>query len=276
MKIKHHYTFRDDEVEITEFLRNKNIKFKESRRTITTEICEDDIYWDNIKTLMAQYNIPNIVDIIYSNDEIQNASWFDIRSKWRWEYPQPDSASEYEHATYSNDGYCEKCGSGLVQKDYFRIRKEPQWGKRSFLMLNWIEDELFVNNEVTTALAKCHINGYELYDVKNKKDNKTVENIKQMYVKEIINPGLLKINDTIRREITCPLCGTKKYIINGKGFVYKKECFQDVSVDIAKSSEFFGDGCLCARAILVSKKFYNAIKDSSLDKDLIFIPLTLF
>ena len=46
-------------------------------------------------------------------------------------------------------------------------------------------------------------------------------------------------------------------------------------LDIVKSAEVFGDGHMCARVILVSKKFHDLLVSNSFDRDLALEPIFL-
>lgn len=279
MRVKHRFGFtaNEDTNSIEMYLKAKNIKY-----TLTTgipiiifEIFEDDERWNEVNTLMAKYNILSLKDCVYSKEEYNKASWFTIRSKWRWEYPQPEEAFEYKQLTYDSSNYCTECGCGLVQKESFKIKKIPNWGKRNFLMLNWIEDELFINNNVEEVLLRYNLKGFKFFNVKNIKTNKQIENMKQIYVNNILKPGLISQNNNIYTLINCHNCASNKMIETGRGIIFKKEVFMDIEYDIVKSFEVFGDGHMCARIIFVSKSFYNAVTKNNLDKDLVFEPVML-
>ena len=142
-------------------------------------------------------------------------------------------------------------------------------------MLNWIEDELFINNVVKDKLEQANIKGYELCDVINDKKNISVINMKQMIVRKILKPGFDKVNESVREIITCKKCGCIKYIYSGRGLAYKKDVFEGIDDDIVKSTEIFGAGHMCSRLIFISKNFYEFLTDNSLDKDLVFEPIFL-
>ncbi len=279
MRIKHQFTFSKGENsnDILNTIINNNINYVLANGIplITFDIFEDDEAWDEVNSLMISHNIMSLKECIYSAEEYDNASWFVIRSKYRWEYPQPENQFEYKFLTYDNSNYCDKCGCGLVQKENFKVKKSPKWGKRSFLMLNWIEDELFTNYEVETVLSNYNLKGFKFIDLKNVRLNYSVDNIKQIYINNILRPGLLNQNDTILKEITCNNCGCNKIIMAGRGIIFSKGVFENIENDIVKSSEVFGDGRMCFRMIFASRNFYNAIRNSSLDKDLIFEPVIL-
>lgn len=278
MRIKHRFIIREDESkEIINFFKNRNLKCKVSKITslITVEIYEDDIWWYELKSLMDKYDILSLCECVYTREEFERATWIAIRSKWRWEYPQPANNFDYKHITYNDSKCCRKCGAGLVQKECFRVRKPPQWGKKNFLMLNWVEDEVFINNNVELILKSADLKGLQFYDVKNAKNNETIQNMKQIFISKVLEPGLVKQNETVLHEIKCNNCSGKKYILTGKGIVFDRKVMDNISCDIVKSSEAFGDGNMYAKIILVSKRFYETIKENNLGNDLVFEPVLL-
>lgn len=280
MRVKHRFTFLKEKKtnEIAIYLDKKNIRYTLSNGIplITFNIFEDDELWSEVNALMVKHKEEfSLIETLYSKEEFENASWLTVRSKWRWEYPQPEDDFEYKHLTYDSRNYCDKCGCGLIQKESFKLKKSPNWGKRNFLMLNWLEDELFINSKVEEVLKNYNLKEIELYIVKNVKTNQQIDNIKQIYVKNILKPGLVNQNNTIKSITKCGKCGYIKMLGTGRGVIFNKEVFRDVKSDIIKSHEVFGDGHMCSRIIFVSKIFYNVIKENGLDKDLVFEPVML-
>lgn len=102
---------------------------------LTFEIFEDNSCWRNLNSLMNKHHKHPISECLYSKKEFDEAEWFRIRSKWRSGYPQPEDGKGYKKVTYDDSSYCTRCGCGLIQKDSFRLKKTPKWGKKNFLML---------------------------------------------------------------------------------------------------------------------------------------------
>lgn len=277
MRIKHRFSF-NNEVEtkdVLDFLIKNSIKYDELEelQIIVFEAFEDNEKWDEIKEIMAKYNIESLCEALYSKEEYEKASWFRTRSMWRWEYPQPEEG--YEYSTYDASHFCEECGYGLIQKGIFKVKKPPKWGNRNFLMLNWVEDELFINDKVESVLISKIIKEFKIQNVNKINTDEPIKNMKQIFVNDILQPGLVNKNNTIRRESKCLKCGCVKRITTGRGIIFNKEIFSEIEDDIIKSYEVFGDGLMCARMIFVSKRFYNIIKEHGLDKALIFEPIML-
>lgn len=205
---------------------------------------------------------------------MEQAEWFYLRSKWRWEYPQPAGNGGFHHITYSDKEYCKECGSGLVQIGSFWVKKTPDWKKRDFLMLNWIEDELFLNDKAKSILLKSDLRGLEFIDVVKPRTEVKLEDFNQLKVKNILSPGLVNQDNTIRETTKCKKCGVVKYALTGRGLVYEKSIFPN-DIDIVNSYEVFGWGYAAPRCIFVNQKFYQVIISNGLDKHLVFEPIKL-
>lgn len=278
MKIRHRIAY--DKEMLSEaffnFLKEKNAEFEINNSSFGVAfIYEEDEWKDDLYSFLRTEKLTSIIDTIYTKDEFENAEWFSIRSKFRFGYPQPEDSFGYKSYTYESAEYCSNCGCGLKQKDNFRINKAPNWGKRHFLMLNWIQDELFTSEIARQSIMSKKIIGLKFLDVKNHKKSISFDDIHQIYVEEVLQPGLADVNQSAKQVLECSNCGEIKYIYSGKGLTYHKGIFEGINSDIVKTSETFGDGHMCARKILISKKFYQAIKDDKLDKDLVFEPISL-
>lgn len=278
MKIRHRIVFNKKSIslEFLNFLKERKVKFSDDGTDlIVVYIFEEDEWKNELFQFLQKEEIPSITECIYSKAEMEKASWFSIRSKFRWEYPQPEDCFNFVNITYDSMNYCNICGYGLKQKEEFRINKSPKWGKRNFLMLNWVEDELFISNKARDIMDNDGIKGYKVYDVINHRTNKPIENINQIYIEEVIQPGLINEEQSIEEVLRCKKCGSVKYIYTGRGFTYKKDIFEGLNTDIVKTTEMFGGGLICARRIFISRNFYKLLISNSLDKDLVFEPITI-
>lgn len=279
MRIKHRFTFPNDSD--TEGLISKmhslGVKYDlpSGNQPVTIEIYEDEENWVIVSELMKYHDILSLKECVYTKAEYNNAMWFTVRSKWRWGYPQPEDKFNYKQITYNDCAYCLSCGSGLLQKAPFQIKSQPSWGRRNFLMLNWIEDELFVNNNAEKLLVNSELKGFKLTPVINNKSKEELKSIKQIQITSILPIGLKRYNDIVASEKECELCGVTKIILAGKGISFFKDTFDGIDVDIVKSFESFGDGLMSSKLIIVSKAFYEFIKAERLDQDLVFQPIML-
>lgn len=278
MKIRHRITFDKETVSETfiKFLEEKKAKFDKSSSNIgVVYIYEEDDWKDVLYRFYQTEQITPIIDVVYSKDEYDHAEWFSIRSKFRFEYPQPDDSFIYKKYTYDEKCYCNECGCGLTQIESFRVNKAPKWMKKHFLMLNWVHDELFISSFAKECINSNEIIGLKCLNVINHKKNTIFDDFHQIYVEHELKPGLIDLKQSVKEFRNCNVCGNVKYIYSGKGLTFKKEIFENLNFDILKTNESFGEGHICARKIIISKKLYQIIKNNGLDKDLEFEPISL-
>lgn len=277
MEIKQRIVFRNDEhKDLINYLIDNGIEFINDDQTslIILEILETHLCWPTINDYIIQHNMITIADSIYTKEELDQAKWFTIRSQWRWQYPQPSQNGAYRHITYSNQNTCIECGSNEIQIDLFRLKMAPKWGKRHFLMLNWIDDELFSSDYARSVLSDSGLRGLSFLDALKSGNREKMENINQLKIDHILPEGLIDQDNTIKEITTCKICGVKKYVMAGRGLVYKKSVFSN-DVDIAKSFEVFGFGHYAPQCIFVNRRFYDIIIINGLDRNLVFEPLKL-
>jgi hypothetical protein len=279
MKLKHRYTFRIDRnnIKIISFLDKYNIKYETSSGIplTTVEVLDSEDYWEDLDKLMCHQGIVPIIEKIFTTNEMKNATWSRIRSKWRWGYPQPQDESVHKMITYDNSNYCNKCGYGLVQKGNFMVKATPNWKNKHFLMLNWIEDELFITNEAKMKLEKSDLNGFRIRPVNNYTTGQALENMHQIEIAKNLDILLIFNQEDIYKENYCKQCNSRKYILSGKSILKAKKSLINDSCDIIKTKEKFGDGLVCMSNILISQKMYMFLKEKGLEKDLVFEPIEL-
>ena len=281
MRIKHRFAFSVKEIGVMRFLATKEIKLDIDYGIAVFEIFEDSENFDAILNFMKSCNVPKISTAVYTHEEISTAKWLTVRSSWRSLYPHPRDDFGFRFTTYDATDYCEKakgddgmlhwCGKGLVQKENFVLEKEPNWGPRNFLMINCIEDELFISPKAEAVLRSSDLTGYDIRDVMNKKGN-VMNGVKQLFVKGCLAEGLCE--NAIEEKLTCPKCGFIKYIPKAGANCFRKEIFEGVQEDIVKTKEQFGGGG-CSSQIIVTHKFYDVITKVKLDRGLVFEPVEL-
>lgn len=264
---------KDKHKEIINFLDEQKIEYEDGAPLsfVILEILESNRFWHEINKYLIDNKIFTYTEGVYSKQEMEQAKWLTIRSKWRWQYPQPIDDNGYIRITYSTDNYCDQCRSGLVQIDSFRVKMTPKWSKNYFLMLNWIEDELFLSDKAKNILSNSGLRGFEFIDVV-KKDGTKLDDINQLKVNEILPPGLVDQDNTIKETHKCDKCGVAKYVLTGRGLVYKESAFRN-DVDIVNSFELFG--LSADREIFVNQKFYQTIMNNGMDRNIEFTPIKL-
>jgi hypothetical protein len=273
MRIKHRYSINNDSVKLLEYLSSKNVRFHKGQILSSFEIFEDDENWEDIKTVMESENLHSLTNLEYSTREIKTARWLRIRSSWRWGYPQPEN--KYQEITYNDTNYCSECGRGLIQKDTFFIKKEPNWGKHDFLQLFWIEDELFIKDDTAKVLQEAQLQGYELLGVRQYRTNELLKTTKQIKILNEYSDELVFSDNEINKKIICPRCGKIKYVLYGSAVIKAKQtALEECHSDILKTKNVFGDGALAAKCILISNNFAKVILENSWN-DIVLEPIQL-
>ena len=116
------------------------------------DVAEDDPQWETVRHLLKKYETMDIPFTKFSDSELSNAKHLAMGSSWHHGYPQPEDDFGYMQLTYDLRDYCEHCGIGAKQISPFRMKKSPNWGRRSILQMNWLFDEYFVKPEVWNAV----------------------------------------------------------------------------------------------------------------------------
>lgn len=279
MEIKNRISFDYEKVpELYRYLVNNDIAIEELMPNSTVylfDIYESSPHWEYISDILKKKGVSTLCETIFSKKELSEARWLKMRSKWRNGYPLPIDGNEYRTITYTSEKYCEECGCGLQQVDAFRINKALNWGKRHFMMLNWVEDELFVSEVAKEILQREGYSHISFHEVKNKRGTEVIPGIWQMKMHGLIERGLLDEQERIREVLICPKCGSKKHHPNGRGmYKFRKEVFGDAP-DIVRTTDELGWGSGSSRMIIVSQRFYQTILKNHLERSLVFEPIEL-
>lgn len=275
MEISNHIMFETKECpKLFEFLKNNNIEFEFDDSFVDFNIFESHPLFSDIKKYVLKYDLFCISETIFSKKELLEAEWLKVRSCWRFDYPQPEDDFKYLDVTYSKENFCNKCGIGLKQIDSFRIKKAPKWGNKHLLMLNWVEDEFFVD-DLAKNLFKKEFPFLRFLEVKNKKGTNILEGIYQMIIPQLENNGILENQDFLQNVYTCANCKHKKYHPSGRGMlIYKRETFNNAT-DIVKTKEYFGWEYGASNNIIINQRVYKFILENSLERGLDFVPVKL-
>lgn len=276
MEVRKHVAFSKEKApELYCYLKENSIPFKDGAIICAVDILDSDLHWKNISFHVTQKNLTCISNTIFTTEELESAEWLRLRSQWRNGYPQPESGFQYESVTYSNKDLCNVCGCGLEQVNPFRMKQQPKWGKRHFMMLNWVDDELFISQEAKMMLQQNSITGVDFAEVWNKTGKQQFPDIGQLKISAILDKGLVEEQSPIRNRHICEQCGSVKYTSTGIGmFTFQRHIF-DSAPDMVKSYEIFGSGRSASRLILVRQNVYQLLRKNRLDKDLVFEPVNL-
>lgn len=276
MRIRHRFGFASGDRKVLRFLDTKERLYQQDSLVITVEVFEDDTDFAILRDFACKYDAVDVVDAIYEPAELESARWLAVRSEWWSQYPQPKDKMGYLYATYDTEKYCSGngeylCGKGLVQKNPFIIQKNPRWGPRNFMMLNWVPDELFVSIKATAILRDSELKGFSYWCVLDK-EQRQLEKIKQIYVENVLpkslNPG------SVKKRLVCSKCGFEKIVPEVGPLRFQKSAFENINCDIIKTEDKFGE-IGCDSLILVSHNFYDTVVKNKLEKGLVFEPIEL-
>lgn len=276
MEINKHICFSKDRVpELVDYLQKNSVNFDNTNGLVTFDVLQSSVHWNTVQSYVQNHHLTCLSETSFSNKELENAEWLCVRSKWKCGYPVPESGFGYQGITYSNEHYCAACGGGLTQADSFRLRGVPKWGKRHFMMLNWVDDELFVDDIAKDVLESMKFTGLEFAYVKNKNGTALLSGVYQLVISSQSNQGFVHGEDSVQNVIVCPSCGRVKYHPSGIGmYSFMYESLKDMT-DICKTAEFFGWGKSTHQLILVRQSVYRTIADNHLDRGLVFSPINL-
>ena len=260
----------------TKYILDNNIPCDEfDKDRFSVDVSENNPHWGEIERLLKLEDLSYFSETKFDKNELLSAEWLTVRSRWYYDYPQPED--KYREITYTKEFFCSNrdCWIGLVQKDKFRFKRTPKWGKRNFCMINWVYDELFVSPKAKELLEASSLEGFSFMEVYKKSGTEPLADVFQLIIPYILQKGMIESTSKIRQIYDCPVCGGRKFLARGRGrHSFKKEIFIDAP-DFVKSAEIFGAGGTAAREILVSQRAYRFIVENKLDSSLVFEPITL-
>ena len=231
-------------------------------KIITISISESHKQWNEIVKLVREHidYIPgspgDIVDTVFTDEDIRNAEWVRLVSGFEQGYPEPKGTWPIKQKSYKL--ICDNCCI-YNQSDVMRLKKEPHLGKKSFMTAIWT-NELFCVPEVFTRFEEIGAKGYEIWDVAMHKTGEPLQKIKQLYVNTIANSGFIP-EKTLDRKI-CQKCGEVKYYPHAIGKMKLKRKAISPNTDFILTNEWFGHGYLSWRELLVSNRIACLILDN--------------
>ncbi len=261
MKKEYHYFFnaiKDKNQKILNFLDEKEIKYTTIDDCISLRIYDDDLYFSEIVNLFSEISIKPQIRLEYTKKELSEAKYLRIWLRRYSGYPQPEGLSgkaSYLDYTYDIANFCTNCGSGLVQKDSFYLRKSFSINRYRFGGVYWIYDTFFITTELRDLFVKEGFTGMEFLPVKEIKSKKTFENIVQLKINAIF-PAKMKYEK--EKIIDCKECNQKRDIMKTSSEIFvSKDIFETLDKDFYLSQEFTGDGLLCCKHVLISNRVYK-------------------
>ncbi|MBD1547458.1 hypothetical protein [Roseibium aggregatum] len=219
---------------------------------VSFDIEETDERWPDVEKIVHRHQLLDIITTKFSEEEISNSEYLAVEPTWHNGYPQPDGDFGYLEKTYDLKEYCCKCGQGKVQAAPFRLKKPPNWGRRSVFQLNWVFDEYFVRTELWENAFRPH--GIGCRPVVLHKTGEAISSVVQLEIEKKFDVGIPK---DAPREV-CPNCRRDKILPITRGFLPRP--LVDVKQAMFKSSQYFGSGGSAFRKVFVSSSLFNELR----------------
>jgi ribosomal protein L37E len=212
------------------------------------EVDEAHVSWPALKEWITKRRAGDAAFTRFTSSEVARARWLELEPTWHHGYPQPDPDNfGFRHATYDLSQHCAVCGVGKRQCAPFQMKREPKWGRKEILQLNWVFDEYFVTPNLwrevfapsgIASRAVCNTKGEEL------------EGVVQLVIGgevEIVEKGLAS-------EV-CSRCGRQKFLpVTAGPFPALRN---EPNVPLAKTAEFFGSGGSAHRGVVISQELWR-------------------
>ena len=115
MDFKNHIAFRaDDSLELVEYLEANGVDYDKGEIVSALDILESDPHWESVSKIIGD-DRHYITETVFSKEEMRSAKWLNVRSVWRYDYPQPEN--KYREITYNGQMCTEGRQSG--ESDFF-------------------------------------------------------------------------------------------------------------------------------------------------------------
>jgi hypothetical protein len=218
-------------------------------------IDESSPSWEGIRYLIDKWHCIDYVETKFTASELATVDYLQVMPAWHHGYPQPED--DFPSPTYDLANYCQKCGIGKAQNAPFRMKREPNWGKKHILQLNWVFDEFFVLPEVWEGVFKPIGIGY--LPVVQHRTGKELRTVVQLNINKMVQLDAL-IEEYPSK--TCEVCGHKKYLPICRG--YFPPFTTDPSCQLCRTREYFGSGGSAWNATIVANQLYRVLLERKL------------
>ncbi|MCF7751583.1 hypothetical protein KQ945_12565 [Bacillus subtilis subsp. subtilis] len=210
--------------------------------------------WLQVSGLIRAWGGGIWVETEFSASDIANAAFCALRLTHANGYPQPEDDFLYREQTYDTSSYCPRCGTGLVQKAPFRVRRSLKWGRNSFLKLFWVDDVFLAQRAAwKRCLAPLGVEILPVQDVKGIE----LDEVVQLRADDQMP---LVMND-IDGEV-CGVCGRERFRWHERGFFPSP--LGCPAAPIFRSGQYFGSDHQSSREIIVSAGVVKSIQAAGL------------
>jgi hypothetical protein len=239
-------------------IKHKRVPLLGGGALIVFEMDESDPRWPEVAQIARQRSMLDLVDTVFTDQEILDAEWVRLDVRFEQGYPQPEEDMAWKRIVYDQE--CPKCGIGHRQKAPFRLAKEPRLGRHDFMSLFWAET-VFCTPRVLGALVAAEIRGYEAWCPIIHSSGESSQTVYQLVVSNVAKPGLAK-EDRLQPE-WCWRCRTTKYRSHLRGYMHLQRKALRHDVDMLLTHEWFGSGRFGGyREILVSNRVARLILEN--------------
>jgi len=219
------------------------------------DIAEDGPLWESVQPLLEKYPLVDIPFTKFTDSELGDAKYLMMGPSWHHGYPQPEDDFGYKQMTFDLTDCCKPCGIGKKQTAPFRMKKAPNWGRRSILQMNWIFDEYFVKPDVWKAIFQPL--GINCRPVLLHRTGQELDSVVQLDIPQLVTLLMDSEDHAFER---CMFCDRKKY-------KHVTDFFPSpapVDFPLFKSVQYFGSGASAHRAVVLSNALYCRIRAAAL------------
>ncbi len=190
--------------------------------------------------------------IHFEEEDFAKTSHVNMFCDWPHLYPEPSDDFGYVKQVYDARSYCLRCDTGRRQIAPFRVRREPSWGRRKAMRLNWVRSEIFVRPELYEKVFAPRGVGY--WPVL-KRGGKELESVVQLRVDTIAEKEAEPMDGF--NAVYCTVCGSKRY--RGTLLDFAPRPTQIPDAPVFRVREEFGSGGETAQPIIVAKEVYQEL-----------------
>ncbi|MGC4049784.1 MAG: hypothetical protein QM757_09760 [Paludibaculum sp.] len=270
MLITHFFTIDGDDKAILERLEGLGLSLSDAGLRAGLrffQVSEEDVRWSGVSKLLMEMDadrswVGRRIETSFTRQEMAAADFLTVAYCWTSGYPEPSHLAAvpglrclpFELENYDMAERCIACGIGSRLKAPFRMKKEPAWGRRSILKLNWVPDEIFVRKDCWEAVFRPA--GIESQPVLHHQSSDVLETIVQLKLERTAKLNLEGITPSV-----CPACGSHKFAPNQRG------PFPEVLAmgsEIAQTREYFGHDGAAYSEIVVSAALFESIRSAGL------------
>ena len=266
-----------------QILTEEKIKYKATNFSINPNdpqyhmsfrVTTKDQCWPRIRENFTDKYYP-MYFIEFEQNELDEAEWLTFRSK-----NMKLNSMNWNTFRYT----CPKSDDTNIRYSYH----EDQLSPFEFSSVKWSNNNhfyssyeggfhiIFCDDYACDIINKNGLVGVRFDGVLKYKKNVYLPNVHQMVYPNVL-PLESMVLDEAKKEISCPYCGKKKYVINREFRLKIKREFIDESLDFYDTIKMFNmDETGSVHSIpIISKHAYSVLKSHNLIRNLVFEPVIL-